>query len=218
MKTIIILLGFISFRSTAFAQDTTYNTVINQLLSIDELDQKYRNQVEEVQTKYGGDSKELKVLFRKMKEADSLNLIQVEGIISKYGWLSYNTIGNQGNTTLFMVIQHSDLKTQEKYLPIMREAVKNGKAKPHSLALLEDRVALLQGKKQIYGSQVSWNMKTNAAFVAPLYDPNNVDKRRAEVGLPPLAEYLAEMEIKWNVEQYKKDLPLLEAEFFKKNK
>lgn len=216
MRTALILLGLISIANTTLSQDTSYSVVINQLIRIDDRDQLYRNQIEDVQKKYGGDSKELKLLFKTMKETDSLNLIEVEAIIEKYGWLDYNTIGSQANTTLFMVIQHSDLKTQEKYLPIIREAVKNGNAKAHNLALLEDRVALLQGKKQIYGSQVSWNMKTNIAFVAPLYDPDNVDKRRAGVGLQPLKDYLAELEIVWNVEQYKKDLPSIETEFFKR--
>jgi uncharacterized protein DUF6624 len=114
-----------------------------------------------------------------------------------------------------MVVQHSDQKTQEKYLPIIREAVRNGNAKATSLALLEDRVALHQGKKQIYGSQVSWNMKTNTSFVAPLIDPDNVDKRRAAVGLQPLKDYLAALDLIWDVEQYKKELPLIETEFFK---
>lgn len=193
------------------------DSVINVLFTVDENDQKFRNQLEDVQAKYGGDSKEMKELNIQMKKADSLNLIIVESVLSKYGWLSVNDVGSQGNTTLFMVIQHSDIKTQEKYLPLMREAVKNNKANAHSLALLEDRVALLQGKKQIYGSQVSWNMKTNIYFVAPLEDPDSVDKRRAEVGLGLLADYIKECcDLIWNVEQYKTDLPRIEEEFFKK--
>ncbi|MNX82677.1 hypothetical protein D3C86_1144130 [compost metagenome] len=99
---------------------------------------------------------------------------------------------------------------------MMREAVKKGNARASSLALLEDRVALKQGKKQIYGSQISWNMKTNEGFVAPLEDPDNVDLRRAEVGLPSLQAYLAEMDMKWDVESYKKELPAIEETFFKK--
>ena len=109
-----------------------------------------------------------------------------------------------------MVLQHSDLKTQEKYLPLMRKAVTNGKAKPKHLALLEDRVALRQGKKQIYGSQISMNSQTNEAFIMPLEDPDNVDTRRGLVGLPPLADYVSVWGIKWDIEQYKKDLPIIE--------
>jgi hypothetical protein len=130
--------------------------------------------MESVRSRYGGDSKEMKELYKAMKSADSLNLIEVESILSKHGWLGVNEIGSQCNTTLFMVIQHSDQQHQEKYLPFMRLAVKNGKAHAHHLALLEDRVLLQQGKRQIYGSQLSWNLKTNQYYLAPLEDPDNV--------------------------------------------
>jgi hypothetical protein len=136
---------------------------------------------------------------------DSVNLLKIKKIIDKYGWLGPETIGENGNATLFLVIQHADQKTQEKYLPIMRQAVKDKKALGSELALLEDRVALGQGKKQIYGSQIGGD--PGNYYVLPLEDPDNVDKRRAEVGLPPLYEYLKHYNIKWDVEQYKKDFP-----------
>lgn len=46
---------------------------------------------------------------------------------------------------------HSELAVQEKYLPMMRESVENRKAFAGNLALLEDRVDVSHGKKQIYG-------------------------------------------------------------------
>jgi hypothetical protein len=131
----------------------------------------------------------------------------VSDILDKRGWLGEDVVGQQGNSALFLVIQHADLKTQQKYLPMMREAVKTGRANASSLALLEDRVALRQGKMQIYGSQVGTDNSTGLHYVFPMEDPDNVDKRRAEVGLEPLAEYVSEWDIVWNVEQYKKDLP-----------
>ena len=143
--------------------------------------------------------------FRSM--IDSSNLAQVEALISKYGWMGKSKIGSQGNYTLWLVIQHADLATQEKYLPMMREAVKKGNAAGNSLALLEDRVALREGRKQIYGSQIGRNTKTSTYYVLPLDDPDNVDKRRSEAGLGPLAGYVKNWGIDWNVEEYKKNLP-----------
>jgi hypothetical protein len=92
----------------------------------------------------------------------------------------------------------------------MREAVKKGNANSSSLALLEDRVAIREGRKQIYGSQIGTNPTTKEQYVLPLEDPDNVDKRRSEVGLGAIAEYVAYWNITWNVEQYKKDLPEIE--------
>ncbi len=209
MKAIILIIGFVTLANTVVAQDTTYRALIQQLAKIDELDQRYRNQIDHIQEKFGRQSKELKALFDNMDLADSINLVQVVSILEKYGWLGAKEIGAQANTTLFMVIQHADQATQEKYLPMLRDAVKNGKAKASSLALMEDRVALKQGRMQYYGSQVIWSSINNKHVVLPLDDPDNVDKRRAAVGLQPLSAYVSVWNIKWDVEQYKKDLPAI---------
>ena len=198
------------------AEENLDKPLAAQLDSIFESDQFYRIQIKEIEQKFGRESNEMKSHYRLMAETDSLNLIKVKSILDSRGWLGADIVGEKGNSCLFLVIQHADLSTQEKYLPMMREAVKSGNAGASSLALLEDRVALRQGKKQIYGSQIGWNKDTKLYFVSPLEDPDNVDKRRAEVGLQPLSEYVQQWEIIWDCEQYKKDLPkLLELE--KKN-
>ena len=46
--------------------------------------------------------------------------------------------------------------------------------------------------------------------MSPLIDPDNVDKRRAEVGLGKLQDYISDFGMTWNVEEYKKKLPELE--------
>lgn len=178
-----------------------------RLDSIFEEDQKYRQQIREIEGKYGRDSKEMRNLYQVIIEKDSVNLLKVKEILDQHGWLGSDIVGAKGNSTLFLVIQHSDQSTQEKYLPMMRLAVKQGKADGSNLALLEDRVALGQGKKQTYGSQIARDQETKEYYVLPLDDPDNVDKRRAEVGLPPLSEYLIFWDLKWDVEQYKRDLP-----------
>lgn len=42
-------------------------------------------------------------------------------------------------------------------------------------------------------------------------DPENVDKRRAAVGLPPMKEYVSKWEINWNLKQYEQDLAEAES-------
>lgn len=163
-------------------------------------------------------SKKVDSLGKLMNYHDSLNTITATKILDKYGWLGEDEVGYKANRTLFMVIQHADLKVQQKYLPVLRIAVKDGKAQAGSLAMLEDRVALGEGKKQIYGSQLS-SVPDNPAkyYLSPVIDPDNIDKRRASVGLPPIAEYVKRWDIDWDVEEYKKMLPQYE-EWEKKTK
>lgn len=169
-------------------------------------DQTYRNQIDEIEQKYGRSSEEFKRLSEKISEMDAKNLVKVTSILDKYGWLGADIVGEQGNMTIFLVLQHADINTQEKYLPMMRDAVKQGKASGSNLPLLEDRIALRHGRKQIYGSQIGRDMKTGRWYVLPLEDPENVDKRRTEVNLPPMKDYVINWGIIWNIEQYKKDL------------
>jgi hypothetical protein len=174
-------------------------------------DQGIRVEYIAAQKTYGHKSKKVDSLGKLMMHHDSLNEITVTKILDKYGWLGESKVGNKGNTTLFLVIQHANLKTQQKYLPMLRTAVKDGNARASALALLEDRVALREGKKQIYGSQVS-SIPDNPEkyYLSPLIDPDNVDKRRAAIGLSPLAGYVKQWDIIWNVEEYKKLLPQYE--------
>ena len=86
----------------------------------------------------------------------------------------------------------------------MKEAVKQDKAKAADLALLEDRIAIKEGKKQIYGSQLKADSLTGEIYVLPLIDPENVDKRRAEIGLETMNDYLKLWGVKWNLRKYLK--------------
>ena len=185
--TIIILL----LANFAFGQ----NSLKEQLDSIYNNDQKYRNMLDSVFQKYGKESELYQDVWRKININDSINLVKVTSILDKYGWLGDDLVGKKGNTALFLVIQHSDLKTQEKYKPIMENAVKNGQASASSFALLTDRIEMGKGKPQIYGSQVQGN-RTNGYRLYPIFDEINVNIRRKEVGLQPLEEYLKQ----WNIE------------------
>ena len=215
LQKILLFYCFIITGYNAFSQSVLNEKLIRQLDTIGGDDQAPRAQLETIRNKYAGDTAQLRLQLRKqfrlMKEKDSVNLAKVALIIDRYGWQGADAVGASGNSTLFLVIQHADLPAQDKYLPVMREAVKKGQAKAGSLALLEDRVALLHHKRQIYGSQLAWNMLNNTYYILPLVDPDNVDKRRLAVGLPPLADYIQEFHLTWNVEQYKKDLPSIEV-------
>jgi len=170
--------------------------------AIHEEDQKYRHQIAGIEEKYGRDSDEMKKHWKLINKKDSINLIQVQKILDERGWLGQNVVGGRGNGTLFLVIQHAELKVQEKYLPMMREAVKKGNARASSLALLEDRVALRTGKKQIYGSQIGRDPETGAFFVSPLIEPEKVNERRAEVGLGPIESYVSNFNMTWDVKKH----------------
>ena len=221
-QRILFTLFGVLFLNLAFSQNKqTPEATLNKHLvafldTIHQEDQKYREEEQVLEKKYGWESKDVQDIEKIIKEKDSINLIQVEKIIAEYGWLGADIVGEMGNKTLFLVIQHSNTQTQVKYLPMLREAVKNGKAKASYLALMEDRVLLAQGEKQIYGSQLQMDSETNQWVLEPMIDPDNVDKRRAEVGLKPLSEYLKYWDLTWDVEKFKKRMDVYDSERNKK--
>lgn len=171
-------------------EESKFNKPLVALLdTIYTQDQGDRLNIDAVQKQYGWKSAQMDSIWKKINYQDSVNLLKVKNIIDTYGWLGADEIGQQGNLTLFLVIQHADSLTQVTYLPVMRKAVEKGKAAPRDLALLEDRVLMNQHKMQIYGSQLRTNDKTGKYEFYPIEDEPNVNKRRAGVGLGPLEEY-----------------------------
>jgi hypothetical protein len=96
------------------------------------------------------------------------------------------------------VIQHSTLENQEKYLPLMREAVKKGKARPALLALLEDRILVGNGEEQIYGTQAGTD-SLGIYKLWPIKDERNVNRRRFSAGLAPLQWYAKKMGLNYTL-------------------
>lgn len=212
--TFLCILFFnLAFAQTGKIPEPTLNKELVAILdTIYREDQKYREESQVLEKQYGWNSKEVQDVWKIIHVKDSVNLVRVEKIIAGYGWPGADIVGEQGNKTLFLVIQHSNTQTQVKYLPVLREAVKNGKAKASSLALMEDSVLLAQGEKQVYGSQLEMDYKTNLYVLSPMIDPDNVDKRRAEAGLKPIAEYLKFWDLTWDVEKFKKRMEEYDAE------
>ena len=179
-------------------KDSLAQTKINQPLkleldSIFESDQYYRRQIEDVHRKYGDNSPQMDTLEENMGRADSQNLVRVSAILDKYGWLGPDVVGARGSITLWGVVQHADQqpKLQEKYLALMRKAVDAGVADKDLLAYLEDRVLVNEGKPQLYGTQLVRN-DHGIYEPNPIVDPDQVDVRRAAMGLEPLKYYLEE--------------------------
>lgn len=172
-------------------------------------DQSLRSEIHSIETRFGPNSAEMTSHRKLIQMQDSVNQGIVTGVLEKYGWLGKKEVGWMGSQAIFLVVQHAPLPVQEKYLPMMREAVKAGNAKRSDLALLEDRVLTRTGKKQLYGSQVTRDTATNETHFFPIEDVDNVDIRRAAAGLGPLAEYAKHFGIVWNAEAIEKNKKML---------
>lgn len=154
-----------------------------------ESDQRHRAQMAEAFKKHGLDSPETQAAIEQQEAIDAANLKRLEQIVERDGWPKISVVGSKAALAAFLVVQHaSSLDVQKKYLPLMQAAANENEAQPANLALLEDRILVREGKKQKYGSQMRRDSEGGSEFY-PIADEANVDARRKEVGLPPLAEY-----------------------------
>lgn len=166
-------------------------------------DQRYRSEMQLEITKMSSlgttrQSKELIAIVKKQDEIDKKNMARLEEIIKQYGWPGRSLVGEEAASAGFLILQHADLTFQKKYFPLVKEGARKGEVRPGDAAMLEDRILMKEGKKQIYGSVVQSGPETGGKLVLhPIEDDEHVDERRAAVGLMPLAEYLKEFGLEY---------------------
>ena len=183
--TLLSLSGQSQIRDSNEIPYDSLRTVLEEIYDVDQ--EVRRDFVERTQR---GDTS-LSTIIAKMNQADSVNQIQVEELLTTYGWLPQSKVGQKAAGALFLVIQHSDLETMRRYLPVLKKAVEEGEASATSAALMEDRVLMYEGKKQLYGTQASGHEQENGTtkyFIWPIENPEEVNNLRAEVGFGTTVE------------------------------
>jgi hypothetical protein len=158
-----------------------------ELLKMYERDQAIRNE----QIARGADRAD-EALLKRMDEIDSKNTARMRAIIRRYGWPAPELVGIDGADAAFVIVQHAAHDFQKEMLPLVETAYRKNQLPGQNYALLLDRVLVGEGQPQMYGTQArrfnEW--KGHEPLLYPIKDAANVDRRRAEVGLGPLAEYL----------------------------
>lgn len=153
-------------------------------------------------TLYGVDTELVKEQQLIIDKNHIINESKVKNILEEYGWPTKEMAGERGNWTLCNVIQHSDNEVRLHYLPMMRQAVKDKKLEPRFLVRAEDRIATERGDLQIYGGQMKYYPENQSFNLWPVYDPENIDKRRTELGLDSIAIFLKNrFDFEWNLEE-----------------
>ncbi|MEX2232547.1 MAG: DUF6624 domain-containing protein [Cyclobacteriaceae bacterium] len=143
--------------------------LLEKILDIDQ-----RNRTEDTQINY---------------DIDRDNQIKVISIIEKCGWPTKEKVGEKGMESVFLVIQHASKKIRATYFPLIKQSAEKGDLKLGAVALMEDRMLMENGQKQKYGSQLV-RTGDGPLTLYPIEDPENINKRRAAMGLGSIEEYL----------------------------
>jgi hypothetical protein len=118
---------------------------------------------------------------------DERNARRMRAIISEIGWPTTSKVGAQAEHMAWLLVQHAELEFQKECFALMAREPADEVCARH-LAYLEDRIRVREGLPQRYGTQLQ--RSDDGWEPLPTLDPEDLDARRRDVGLEPIAEYL----------------------------
>ncbi len=118
------------------------------------------------------------------------NAAWLRQVLAAHGWPGVSMVGERGSKCASLIAQlaEDDVELQRLCLVALERAVADGDASARDLAYLTDRLRASQGQPQIYGTKFLAD-ENGHLEPYPIDDPDNVDLRRAAVGLTSLAQY-----------------------------
>jgi hypothetical protein len=121
-------------------------------------------------------------------ETDRDNSRWLAEVLNDLGrWPRLSEFGEYFVFSCWLLAQHADPDLQATCLKMML-ATPTEERIASNLAYLLDRVSIREEGFQIYGTQVE--IRNGIPQVLPVKDPDQLDERRASVGLANIAEYL----------------------------
>lgn len=128
---------------------------------------------------------------KKMEDLHNCNAKALNQIIDKIGYPTKDKVGNEASEAAWLVIQHaiSQPRFMKTCVKLLEEAVKEQKVNPKNLAYLTDRVAVLEGNPQRFGTQFDWD-NNGEMSPNPFDDLAKMNQRRKAIGLNPLEEQI----------------------------
>ncbi len=151
----------------------SYNPKLLKILDeLKENDQNLRNKFE--------------VLPFAQKKLDSINLTIVLDLYERYGYLNRMLVGVDYEAHMFYIILHSDLETMERFLPIIHKEIEEGRLSPGVYPLLHDRINMLKGVPQEFGTQNKYNPKLKTYELYKTIGKIQVNINRKKYGMKHL--------------------------------
>ncbi|HYD99453.1 MAG TPA: DUF6624 domain-containing protein [Alphaproteobacteria bacterium] len=110
-------------------------------------------------------------------------------LIDAHGWPGRGLVGEDGAEAAWIVLQHAigDPALMRRCLPLLEAAAEAGEAPAWQVAYLADRIRVLEGRPQRFGTQFDWDAEGRLSPL-PVEAPETLDIRRAALGLAPMAE------------------------------
>ena len=159
-----------------------YEEIAEQIIGLKNVDLEFRQKLIQSGRLSAGYNEE-------MANIHSRNAKILEEIIDTIGYPTVDKVGKEASEAAWLVIQHSigEPNFMKKSAKLLKVAVNENKADPKGLAYLTDRIAVFEGKPQLYGTQFDWD--ENGEMNPNKFDDIvKVNQRRQAIGLNTLEE------------------------------
>lgn len=128
-----------------------------------------------------------------MRAIHESNALLLEDFLNHYGWPYPSKYSKEIHEAAWMIAIHAISRPtlMKRVLNILEQALQSGQPVANEYAKFFDRIALYEGRPQMYGTQF---FPSPQGWIAKdLYAPQHVDERRAQLGLSNLVEYKKEI-------------------------
>ncbi|HKR64113.1 MAG TPA: DUF6624 domain-containing protein [Thermoanaerobaculia bacterium] len=185
MRNITLVLILFALVSCAHAPNRSeLDAIGKELIAMKDVDQEARRRWLKDQTN--------KALDDEVEAIDARNTARLLEIIKRVGgWPGKSMVGEKASGAAWTLAQHAEGSVLRELLPVMERAVKHQELDGALYATSFDRVRILDGKKQLYGSQ--FDTKGDKCEPMPVEDPEHLDERRIAIGLGPIADYAKQL-------------------------
>lgn len=122
---------------------------------------------------------------RAIRQVDRRNTDMLKAVVADHGWPGPRLFGEDGSHAALWIALSSDHDPafQRELLQHLAKAVRSGDATRMQWAYLYDRCCVHAGRPQLYGTQHTF--AEGELELYPVDAPEQLDARRASVGLPP---------------------------------
>lgn len=120
----------------------THNEVAAELLAMAKADQAMRIRASKDMSSWDA-------------SVDQRNTARLKAIVAAIGWPTISKVGMEASHGAWLLVQHATAEPafMKQCLKLMRDAPE-GDVVPATIAYLEDRLLIMEGKPQIYGTSI----------------------------------------------------------------
>lgn len=159
-----------------------FQKIAKLIIELKDADLKFREKLIKEKKLSEGYNNEMETLH--IKNAEKLN-----EIIDEIGFPTIEKVGIEASESAWLIIQHSisNPEFMKKCHKLLENVAIENKVYEKNLASLTDRISVLEGKPQLYGTQFDWDK--NGELSPNKYDDLlKVNLRRLKIGLNTLEE------------------------------